>query len=307
MPLLHRVSAFFALAVFALAPVPFGSTELVWQFVWIVLLALSLCLADLRYLTLYQKALMGMAVGMLALIAIVVWLQLSDFFPKLRAGVWSDAAFTLNNALKSRPSFTASQPFLALGPTILITLVFVRAVALASEPGGAAAIRRIIGYAVTVIALYSLATFLLAPQSLLWRAKEFHLGNLTGTFANRNTAASLFGVGLMIWTLRVAAEWRVRPHYGADAGLRLTFTPAVACLALCLLALAATGSRAGVVLALAATALALAVYASRDGVHRVRPLHAAIALAVVLMFAALWSGRLITRFSAWGVTDNSRW
>ncbi len=200
-------------------------------------MAVSLATADLRSVTGTTKAWLVGACAMLALLTAVVAMQSTVGLPLPPAAIWAQAAGVLGEPLPARSSATAAQPWLALGTAILVTLTFMRALL---RPGGwwAGLLRRTVGSMVVAVALFSMLAFLAAPDWCFGGPRKFHRNSLTGTFMNRNTAASLFGVGLLIWTLRTCADWRL-----TLAGHQPTpvATPPVAASAamLCLVALAA--------------------------------------------------------------------
>lgn len=49
-----------------------------------------------------------------------------------------------------------------------------------------------------LISVFSIAQFYIAPDRLLFDAKKAYLSSLTGIFVNRNTAATFFGLGLLL-------------------------------------------------------------------------------------------------------------
>src|SRR4051812_18552442 len=46
---------------------------------------------------------------------------------------------------------------------------------------------------------YGIFSLLVEPRMILWRGKTAYVGNLTGTFINRNTAATYFGSCAAVW------------------------------------------------------------------------------------------------------------
>jgi O-antigen ligase len=104
------------------------------------------------------------------------------------------------------------------------------------------------------------------PGQIFWYEKIQHKYALTGTFLNRNTAATFFGIATIIWLARTInflgkslqgdGSLLTRLGWLHSAGRRKLLR-SVICLALCLAAVMATGSRAG----LAATVVGIVAIA----------------------------------------------
>ncbi len=54
-------------------------------------------------------------------------------------------------------------------------------------------------YSILGYAIYGVAALVFTPNMLLWTDKLAYQGSLTATFVNRNTAATLMGMGLILW------------------------------------------------------------------------------------------------------------
>jgi O-antigen ligase len=152
---------------------------------------------------------------------------------------------------------------------------------------------------------------------LLWRDKRDYLGNLTGTFVNRNTAAAYFGSCAVVWLVLLLDQ--VRRHLGSKAVAwkavpkrLLTETPRPLVLTfsmffLCLMAMFLTGSRAGVVLSLFALIVTFTLYFRRDLPPRsgiLISLGGGVATALVLL--QFMGGVVSNRFDVSGLADEGR-
>ena len=65
-------------------------------------------------------------------------------------------------------------------------------------------------------AIFAIVSFAYDPMIVLWRVKEAYLTNLTGTFVNRNTAATFFGTISVLWLMALLSDIR----FGASRRLR---------------------------------------------------------------------------------------
>ncbi|KAA2236916.1 O-antigen ligase family protein [Salinarimonas soli] len=203
-----------------------------------------------------------------------------------------------------------------MGLPLLVTLTFVRAFLLAADKDEANQLVRFIALAGLAYALYSIPAVVIDPKSLLWREKEAYLSNLTGTFVNRNTAATYFGTISILWLLLLLRA--VRRSTGGELGVRLTLAhwsrngvPKEVILAsiglvACMTALGMTGSRAGLVLSLLALAVAGLAWTARTQ-RRFGGLRAlAVMAAVVAVALELLGGLVMGRISTRGFEDISR-
>lgn len=310
----RQFSRWLALAVFALAPLPFGSVETIWIASWCLLLAVSLATADYSRLTSLHLRIIIVIAAALAIYAGVAFLQMSGI---VGIGVfdpmWERAGALLGEKLTPRISVSADGPLMALGPAILFVLVFLRALIIGTERDGAALIRRVIAWAALAYAIYSAAALLIDPTALLWREKEAYLSNLTGTFTNRNTAAAYFGSASVVWLLFALSELRRRMEgdltIRQEAWLLLQAPPRAvighaAGALLCLCATAATASRAGLLLTTVAWIVACVFYFDVRSKRGFRLLIIAAIAAVITL--ELWGSGVAYRIDRQGLVDYGR-
>lgn len=125
--------------------------------------------------------------------------------------VWSLAADTLGTPLQGAMSAT---PEAGLVATIRL-LSFLGAFWLAFQYGGdrerAYRLLRWFAYASMAYALYGLCNFVAGNEHLLWVRRPAYIGDVTGTFVNRNSYATFAGMGLV--TILALLLQRTRRHW----------------------------------------------------------------------------------------------
>jgi len=102
-------------------------------------------------------------------------------------------------------------------------------------------------------AIYAIGAYAIEPTMVLWQEKTAYIGNLTGTFTNRNAAAVYFGSAAIVWLLLLFRRLNLkrkhrsrRRHRSAtEISWRGLLVPGTF-FVLCVLAMVLTGSRAGV-------------------------------------------------------------
>jgi O-antigen ligase len=313
----HKVSRLVALSVFVWAPLPLGSTDTIWICIWTALLAISLVTADLESTTLDDFYLLLPLFFALVVVGAVVALQISpdpSFGPV--NSVWQAVRENLGVATPGRISATANGPWLAFGYPLLFVLAFVRAFLIATNSDDAHRLLRILAWAGFCYALYGILAQLLDPNSLLFRHKDAYVGFATGTFVNRNTAATFWGSCAILFLLPL-----LRLIYRSDRpssppsqevaaliGYHLSSSRALATgFGVCVLAVAMTGSRAGLLLSLATFLLASALFLTPlriDNFRRWGLLLGSVVAALVLL--QLIGGIVAGRILVYGLIDEQR-
>ncbi len=300
-----------ASTVFVLAPLPLGSVDLAWVCIWTVLLAVSLatarvdhsCKADLWFMTPILAA--------IAAIALIVWIQVSpNPVSNFQDPAWSNARELAGIDVPGRISPTQSVPWLSFGYYLLFTLGLSRAYLLAVDGWQAHKLLKLVAYAGVCYALYGIVSQLLLPDSLLWRQKEFYLQYATGTFVNRNTAATFWGsCGLILLIMLV----RSMLHRSVERGrARIRFldrsaTQAIGC-AICLVAVGMTGSRAGILITVLSMVCAVVLYVAplkRGEWSLWSSVRNSVAVGVIVL--ALVGSLAMGRISEIGLVDNQRY
>ncbi|WP_210348703.1 O-antigen ligase [Bradyrhizobium sp. CCBAU 53338] len=310
---MHRISQFIALFVVLVAPLPFGSVELIWGWIWTALLVVSLMTADLSRVCRADLWILGSTVVILLFTCALAVFQI---WPGVGAGfadpAWDVARNLAGLTLPDRLSVTASAPWVAFGPCLLFALMLVRAYLIATDEVAARSLLKATAYAGFAYAVYGIAAQLLAPTRLLWRTKEYYLSFATGTFVNRNTAAAFWGCCAVLFLGQLLARssdtWFAKRssrhvrHSPVDH-------PAVLCAGLlaCLTAVGMTGSRAGVVLTLLSLAFLtnLHLMQYRDQLKRYWLVSGTVTVAAIMAFFVI-GGIASSRVGMFGLGDPRR-
>ncbi len=169
---------------------------------------------------------------------------------------WSE----LGRFVSARPatiSVEVADSRIALLALALPFFVFLGALSIFSGDEMAERVVAFVGWSGGALALWSLVTFLLFPDTLLFSEKRYYLDSLTGAFVNRNTAGTYFGlVSLTLFTRlvllsknvdwrnvagRLAGRWH---HHRSPFPTKVLFHAVL--LLLSLIALFLTKSRAGI-------------------------------------------------------------
>ena len=240
---------------------------------------------------------------------------------------WAETAALLDRPVAAVGSAVRGQPLFALGVPLANMLVLVLAITVATEQRVARLVLCAVAWSGAVYAAYGIASLILDPGMILWREKTFYVGNLTGTFVNRNTAATHLGACTVIWVLLLLDALRRRtdgirrrgpaenPPWpaplamlsagGGDATRRIVVPAAMA--TLCLVATFLTASRAGAILTLAVLGLAILIVLRRSlaGVRCGLATVVLIGLAGVVILQTVGSG-VAGRIDAHGLSDEGR-
>jgi O-antigen ligase len=317
---LRAMPAYLFFGVVALAPLPFGSDEPTSVAFWCILLGLACALLSLSMPNLRpeQQLLLG-GIGLIVLFyTFVLHEQLADQ-PWIASPnpLWAEASKVLSVPIKPSVSITRGEPFFAIGAPLANVLALICGLLVGTDRARARQLLQVIAWSGAVYAIYGILSFLLEPTMLLWRDKRDYLGNLTGTFVNRNTAAAYFGSCAVVWLVLLLEQ--MRQHLGSKAitwkavpKRLLTDTPRFLIVVfsmffLCLMAMFLTGSRAGVVLSLFALIVTFTVYFRRD-----LPLRSGIwislggGMATALILLQFMGGVVSNRFDVSGLADEGR-
>jgi O-antigen ligase len=307
----------------ALAAVPFGSIDAASAGTLGLLLSSSL-LASLAAPPPNRSTSRLIGVAFLLCASLIAWtvLQVVENHTGLSlSDLWAASAQTHGGLSAPAPlSPGRTQPLYALGYALLPLVTFIAAASFIRDARSFARSAHIVlgvSAAATVAALFQ---YVLFPGYLLFDEKRHYLGSFTGTFVNPNTAATYFGVLLVLTLALMSRPWSVLgPLAFVRTGRR--FTPAdheqartllsYAALALVFgVALLLTRSRAGI-LASAAGIAVLAAGQTFLSLRRTRSFLVASAgslLAIVgiaVIFGVLGT-RWMSRIEAEGFIDEQR-
>ncbi|WP_234681954.1 O-antigen ligase family protein [Bradyrhizobium monzae] len=309
----HRISQFIAFFVILAAPLPFGSVDLVWVWIWTALLVVSLATAELSRVCYTDLWVLGsVAVILLFTCTLAVFQIWPGVSLELASPAWEVARKLAGLTLPDRLSVTASVPWVAFGPCLLFALAFARAYLIATDEEAARSLLKATAYAGFAYAVYGIAAQLFVPTKLLWRTKEYYLAFATGTFVNRNTAAAFWGCCAVLFLGQLLA---LSSHtWFAQRGPRrvqrsFVDHPIALCAGLlaCLTAVGMTGSRAGVLLTLLGLAFLanLQLMQYRDQLKRYWLVAGMVALAAIVVFFVI-GGMASSRVGMFGMGDPRR-
>ena len=209
--------------------------------------------------------------------------------------LWADAEATLGQSLPGSISLNPGQTIASGLQLLAYGGVFVLALGLGRDAGRARRGLQVFVYASFAYALYGLIAFFSGSELILWFGERRGTVSLTSTFENRNSYATLAGMGLVaafalfLDGLGSVLRARVPPRTRLRWTLHHIFGPAAPLLVATLViatALLLTASRGGTLSALFGL-LVLAGAFSRAGALPARPVSiivGAILLAGVLVF-----------------------
>ncbi len=292
-------------AIVALAPLPFGLTAPLP--LAMACAGLALCLASADHTRLSSAHLLRLApvLGAFAVYACAALLQMSPSAAAWigAAPVWKELSGT-RSGVDAYVSWTAGGPWLALGPAFLLVLSLLTAATLSLDRDRAMQLLKVVAISGTCYALYGILAHQIDPHKLLWRDKTAYLDAVTGTFVNRNTAATYWGSCAVVCMALALTEVddRLRRRRG-----RRHLSGWLLALGICLVATAMTGSRAGGVATLAALAVGGGLWLA-GGVYRGRSRWVMAGAGVfALIFVAQMLGGLVRgRVQEYGFFDQRR-
>jgi O-antigen ligase len=295
-----------------LAPLPFGSTDAVVVCVESIALgfALGLAKADARQPVAWWLIAFLLAIPCTYLIVIAFQLNLAGWGRSHIFPVWDHAGALLGNSLDGVPAVAKGQQYWALLNPLVSLLAITSSYLLCWDRDRAHRLLLVIGIAGLFYAAIGMLFFLFFPDLVLWRKKTGHIGYLTATFLNRNTAAVYFGGCGLVWLLlglqRIKAylpgrDLRALPSF-FHVVPRRAFYP-MGAMVFCIQAMLFTGSRAGILLGLfscGASLVALRWHKVTKGALLTFVL--AFALVAVLLVQTVG----VDRFRQEGLSDYSR-
>jgi O-antigen ligase len=231
--------------------------------------------------------------------------------------IWAKASELLGKPIAPSVSIVRDEPFYALGAPLVATLALVLGLIVGTDRALARLALLAIAWAGAAYALYGILSLLIDPNLILWREKTAYIGNLTGTFINRNTAATYFGSCAAVWLILLMESIRGHLPRGTVIwrkvlGFILTDTPlnlAVHFIGffLCLTALFMTASRGGVIFSLLGLVIAFVLFFRRD-LPRGKGVVVAVlgSGAVALILLQFIGGNVGYRLDMQGLADEGR-
>jgi hypothetical protein len=287
----RREAFLVCVSILVLAPLPFGSTSTLLQAFWAVVLG------AVGLLVMFRGGIGSAApvviaastlCGAIVLYVLAQALYLVDHTP---LGVETLVPTPTSGAALAQGALLASMPLLAIG------LAFCLAAIAARPPGNLARLWDFCAATGTVFAALALLQHSLLPDWILWEEKRFYAASLTAPFINRNTAAAYYGMIALISLARIA--W-VSGENGHFLKIRTV------CLAIVLIALFATVSRAGIVV-FSIALLGLGLAYRRQLFAEVAPKWIwTITILLLVAGVPILAARLAQRLSIEGFLDGSR-
>nr|WP_244642819.1 O-antigen ligase family protein [Bradyrhizobium symbiodeficiens] len=211
-------------------------------------------------------------------------------------------------------SVVRDQPFFSLGNSLACGGALLCSYLVCMDRQNAESLLKVIAWAGVAYAAFGIASYVVAPDMVLWREKVLFRSVLSGTFPNRNTAAIYFGVCAVLWALRLSrrmvnqrvfweGRWRIA-NLTWDVGLAVSGGGFL----LCFIAMMLTGSRAGIAISLIGISAAIALLIKRE----IRSRAAALWLSLPLLGGAALSflvlgGQVGERLGLYGLSGGGRW
>ena len=311
----QRVGFVLGLCALTLAPLNHGSVELSWAATAGAFLSLAILLADVTRLS-RVTVLAAMLTAMLsALLITAALLQNRPGFPGLPGhAAWQHPASLLGVTAPARAGAVADQPVFAIGNIIAITLAAFFGLFAGTAPRRALVLVRVVAWSAVMFGAYSF----FEQFSRFW-ASELgpSTSGFTGTFYNRNTAATYFGSCATVMTvlamrrtigwLRERGDWRRNAAWMVLLSAPRDVAILIAAAAFLMIATLATASRAGALATLAAV-LIVSLLSLVRGARPVRigGIAAVVASLCIVLFIEIYGAGLGARLEA-GLSDPARY
>jgi O-antigen ligase len=296
-----------------LAPLFFGSVDELWVAIWAVLLSIGTLIGPTEALGVTQRRVLFAFLALAAAYALVAIVQVAPhLIERLDDPIWTRASELLGFNASPRISSRAQIPPDAIGHFLLLVTAFVSGFLVATSRRNGDLIIRFARYSILAYAIYGMAALVFTPNLLLWAPKLAYRGSLTATFVNHNTAATLLGVGAILWfclacqSLQSLRYSSLRLLLLVPSNERVVFKGILQLAAglACFVALLLTGSRGGLI----CTALGLLVAIALMLTNRSKPRfwYLAGSGGVALVLTAGWLSQT-GRIGSKGLFDEARW
>jgi O-antigen ligase len=324
--MMHRPQSEFPVAMFSsiqlwttivvlvLAPLFFGSVDLFWIAVWVILLSVSVLCGVTAPLHAGQSRVLF---GFFALCGIFVLVAIVQITPhvvdQLNDPSWRQANALLGLDALPRISSHAEIPPLAVGHFLLFATSFISGFFIGTSQRNSDRLIRFAQYSILLYAIYGLAALILTPNMVLWAPKPAYRGTLTATFINHNTAATFIGAGAILWFCSAFSSLQQSSGFSsirllllnrANEHLAFSILARSAAALTCFFALLSTASRGGLICScLGLLAAIILMVASRK---KPRFWHMVVWGSVALAVTVAWLSRM-GRIGSHGMFDDARW
>ena len=165
-----RVASWLLLAAVALAPLPFGSSQLVTVAFWCVVLGGCLIFAPIRFLAGGQLALAAVAGLIIGAYGLVLHEQLAvrHWLPGASPNsIWEQAQAALGVPLVGSISIARNQPWFELGRPLVCMLALCCGFLVGTDAGRARQLLNVIAWSGVVYALFGILAHVFDPTSHL--------------------------------------------------------------------------------------------------------------------------------------------
>lgn len=292
------------LAIVALAPLPFGLTAPLPIALCCIALAFSLVTARVPALTRGHFAAIAAIIGSVSAYIAVALIQISPEAASWArpAAIWAEAG-AAGYSMPPLISWTKQTPWHALGGALLLTLSLLRATLLSVDPRQGTRLLQVVAISGVLYAVYGIAAHALSPTMLLWRPKTAYLDAATGPYVNRNTAAIYWGTCAILCCL-FALDASERLHRSSRH--RTSLIISILGCAICVIAIAMTGSRAGAALTFMALLTSVGLWYLNHGWARwTRAKYVMIGLGLLLVIPMI-GAPIMERIRQYGFGDQRR-
>ena len=307
------IQLWLTVASLTLAPLFFGSVDLLWVAIWAVLLSISTLIGAAGPLSTAQRRVLYAFFALVSAYALVAIVQVAPgLIEHLDDPIWRRAGEVLGGNALPRISSRAEMPPEAIGHFLLLVTSFVSGFLVATSRRNGDTLVQFARYSILAYAIYGMAALVFTPNLLLWAPKLAYRGSLTATFVNHNTAATFLGAGAILWfclaclSLQSLRYSSIRLLLLVPSNERVAFTIILQSVAglVCFVALLLTGSRGGLI----CTALGLLVAIVLMVTNRLRPRfwYVAGCGSVALALIAGWLSQT-GRIGSKGLVDDARW
>jgi O-antigen ligase len=314
----NKFAALFFYAIVALAPLPFGSHDPTTVAFWELCLAVCLIFCRPGNLGGARTAILFGIILLLAAYGSVLHEQMSaaSWFASPEP-LWAETSKLLGGRIVPIAAAVQNAPFYNLGPVFADALALSLGLVIGADRARARQILAVFAWSGAAYAIYGIGSAVLEPSLILWREREAYIGNVLGTFINRNTAATYFGCCGVVWLLILCEVIKKRlpdgrftwKNFSRKILSEARFDTIIAFLGLfvCVMALLMTNSRAGVIISLAGMIGACSIRFRDDLPQKSGRLFAIVgAMCCALLVLQFLGGSVSQRFDASGLSDEGR-
>ena len=313
MSTIRSVQMWITIAALSLAPLFFGSVDLLWVAIWTTLLSIGVLCGATLPMQAGQRAILIAFLALCGAYALVAIIQVvPGAMDRLDDPIWQRARVLLQIDVLPRISSRAEIPPAAIGHLLLTITGFTSGFFVGTSRRNSDTLTDLARYGILAYALYGLAALAFTPDLLLWAPKLAYRGSLTSSFVNHNTAATFLGTGVIMWscsallTLQSLQLSSLRVLLLTPATERVAFELILRLGAglICFFALLLSGSRGGLI----CTCLGLLVAVGLMTANRLRPgFWYALGSAVAALSVMIGWLTHVGRIGSEGMFDDGRW